>query len=215
MALPQSKLYKDSQGEKSKPSLPLASLHLVALSPSFHYIVSLDCKTFSKSLVLEATLLLTSNVICQEGRGVLRKGTGTQITLRKTKSLCGRKRGLRGSLPTSPVSARFHSISFHDEPHCFWQVTRQSQIKITSITPTPAGSALTETGSSWFSKQWKGIRTSLTYCWEGRGCACSSGQPWSITAVLPAEPSVEGRMAKSCFHVLLWYRRSTVAAPVF
>lgn len=34
-ALPQLELYKDSQGEEFKPSLPLASLHLIALSLSF------------------------------------------------------------------------------------------------------------------------------------------------------------------------------------
>lgn len=117
-------------------------------------------------------------------------------------------------LSTRSVSARFHSSSFPDDPYCFRQVTGQSQIKITSVAPTPAGSALTETGSSWFSNQQEGIRTSLTYCWEGWGCACGSGQPWSVAAVLCAEPSVERLTAESCFQVLLQYRGRTVAAPV-
>lgn len=103
---------------------------------------------------------------------------------RQTKSFCGEKWGLKSSLPTSPVSARFHSSSFPGDSYHFRQVTRQSQTKITSSAPAPAGSALTEAGSGWFSNQWKGVRTSPTYCWEGQGCACGSGQPGSITAVL-------------------------------
>lgn len=102
----------------------------------------------------------------------------------QTKSFCGQKQGLKNSLPASPVSARFHSSSFPGDSYCFWQVTRQFQIKITSSAPTPSGSALTETGSGWFSNQWKGKRTSPRYCWEGQGCAWGSGQPGSITAVL-------------------------------
>lgn len=142
------------------------------------------------------------DMICQGGSGVLREGTGTQITLRdKQNPSVGRSK--IWYLPTSPVSARFHSSCFPDDSYCFRQVTRQLQIRITSSASNSAGSALTETGSGWFSNQWKSIRTSPAYCWEGQGCAWGSGQPGSIRAVLQCRASVETLMAKSCFQVLL------------
>lgn len=124
------------------------------------------------------------DMISQGGSGVLREGTGPRSLWEPSKIFQWAEVRSEELPAYKPSVCKVSLQLLSSDPYCFWQVTRQLQIKITSSAPAPVGSALTETGSGWFSNQWKGIRTSPTYCWEGQGCAWGSGQPGSITAVL-------------------------------